>query len=253
MQGTPYPCLLGGRLHKIYRDDVQNAMREFDAKRGNEPVTGRKYFLWFEGKRYPPKRILSSVTGVPANKFSGGDPTNQALRDLGFVVATPKGQRELKRRQHGSEPPSAKTLVRKLFRKKWSPLVRNFRGTSSGKYPGVYVLAFSSDRKLSGKRIHEGDIFYVGMSNANLSIRLNQFLSGQHSAAIRFRKKWGRYREIVKKRHFYVATLTIPCETEKGFRTERDLRNLGRISELEYATLAHVKSKTGFEPLLNKK
>ncbi len=52
---------------------------------------------------------------------------------------------------------------------------------------------------------------------------------------------------------FYVAVLTVPCETEKGFRTERDLRNLGRISELEYATLAHVKSKTGFEPLLNKK
>ncbi len=143
MQGTPYPCLLGGRLHKVYRDDVQNAMREFDAKRATEPVTGRKYFLWFKGTQYPPKRILSSVTSVPAYKFSGGDPTNQVFRDLGFVVATPKRQRELKRRRLGSEPPSAKTLVRKLFRERWSPLVRNFRGTTSGKYPGVYVLAFS--------------------------------------------------------------------------------------------------------------
>jgi len=228
-------------------------MYDFDVKeRTKGPVKGRRYFIWHNDSPYPPKRILSRAIKVPTSKFSGGRVINQVFRDLGFVVVTPKNRQDRKRRGFDKLPPSKDALVKKLLHQKWSRLVRNFRHTADGKYPGVYLLAYS-DRNLSGKSIKESDIFYVGMSNTSVSTRLNQFIAGIHSAAMRFRENWGRYKKFFRKWSFYVAIATIPCETEKGFRTEPDLCKLGRICELEYALLARVKRTEDFEPLLNRK
>ena len=39
-----------------------------------------------EGKRYPPKKIISLATGMPVNSFSGGHQSNSYLKGLGFEV-----------------------------------------------------------------------------------------------------------------------------------------------------------------------
>lgn len=38
------------------------------------------------GNYYPPKHILSQATGISTRDFSGGDETNNVLRQLGFEV-----------------------------------------------------------------------------------------------------------------------------------------------------------------------
>jgi 5-methylcytosine-specific restriction protein A len=45
-----------------------------------------KYVLVFDEKMYPPKHILSQVTGIPTTEFSGGNQTNRVFEQLGFKV-----------------------------------------------------------------------------------------------------------------------------------------------------------------------
>lgn len=68
---------------------------------------------------------------------------------------------------------------------------------------------------------------------------------------MRFYRRWRPRAE--EKQNFYAAVVTIPTETRKEIRTERDILKMGRVAELEYAMLAHIKKCTGFEPLLNRK
>lgn len=45
-----------------------------------------RYAVVYRDRRYPPKHILSAVSGVPITEFSGGEETNRVFRQLGFVV-----------------------------------------------------------------------------------------------------------------------------------------------------------------------
>lgn len=45
-----------------------------------------KYAVLYEGRRYPPKHILSQVTGIPTDWFTGGWETNRVFINLGFQV-----------------------------------------------------------------------------------------------------------------------------------------------------------------------
>ena len=46
-----------------------------------------RYALRFNGRLYPPKRILNLATGVSLQSFNGGvAQTNRKLRSLGFEV-----------------------------------------------------------------------------------------------------------------------------------------------------------------------
>src|SRR5580700_5910773 len=63
--------------------------------RGWEANRNFDYALVFEGRRYPPKEIISIATGVPASTFSGGLESNSYLRKLGFtVVRLPADERD---------------------------------------------------------------------------------------------------------------------------------------------------------------
>jgi 5-methylcytosine-specific restriction enzyme A len=44
------------------------------------------YAIYYQDKLYPPKHILSVVSGIPTTEFSGGEQTNRMFRQLGFVV-----------------------------------------------------------------------------------------------------------------------------------------------------------------------
>ncbi len=77
----------------ISRDDVLRAFELFDDL---YPATkdyadwlendAYKYAIRYQGKLYPPKHILSQISGIPTTEFSGGDQTNRVFRQLGFEV-----------------------------------------------------------------------------------------------------------------------------------------------------------------------
>ncbi len=248
---------VGRDICYVSREAILKAMEYFDRKcRKTRPAKGRKYFVWWRGKPYPPKDVLRCMSKGPAGVFSGGETTNQIFRDLGFHV----GKGSFPKRLPGTDKPlpSIRTLKKQLFGKRWSRFERDFlRRDKEEQFPGVYLLAYS-DQPMADKPVKPDDIFYVGSSCTGLNARLNQFHDGIrryccHSAAMRFYKRWRRRSRPRPRQLFYVAVVAVPCETRKELRTEKDIRKMGRVAELEYAALAHIKKHTGFEPLLNKK
>jgi len=78
----------------ISRQDVLRALVEFDAVYGDDTNAYDgwldkgvyRYALEVGGRLYPPKHILSVVSGIPTTDFSGGEQTNRVFRQLGFEV-----------------------------------------------------------------------------------------------------------------------------------------------------------------------
>jgi hypothetical protein len=250
---------LGGRKLSISRESIIDAMDRFDKNHtASRRERGTKYFVWRNGPRgkgkpYPPKDILRSLKDCPLGQFSGGYATNQIFKDLEFYV----GRGKFPKRQPGTNvsTPTIAILKKQLLTKNWTSFRPNVLEVERRKYPGVYLFALSN-QKLNAKPIRLNDIFYVGSSCTGLGARLNQFWEGQqrnccHSAAMRFYRRWRR--RTNSEQEFYVAEITVPCETRKEIRTEKDLCKMGRVAELEYAMIGHIKKRTGFEPLLNRK
>src|SRR5215471_7559053 len=77
---------------KITRDNVLSAVAEIDANGIPKGREARGFDLLCEGKAYPPKYVISvavkAATGqaLDLSEFTGGEPTNSTLRDLGFDV-----------------------------------------------------------------------------------------------------------------------------------------------------------------------
>jgi hypothetical protein len=152
--------------------------------------------------------------------------------------------------------------VEKILEKKWQPLFGNFKEIENGKYPGVYLIAWT-EKNLTGQEIELEDIFYVGMSNARKGLlsRLKQFIDGVeknngHSAGMRFFKEYSNNVSLSKMqtgKRFYIVTSTFECDVNKKTRTANDLKVMGDICRLEYYLLAAIKERIGKEPELNKK
>lgn len=77
----------------ITKQQVVDALNEF-ARQYPDPESydnwlqndNFRYAILFEGREYPPKHILSVVTGIPTTIFGGGRQTNRVFHDLGFEV-----------------------------------------------------------------------------------------------------------------------------------------------------------------------
>jgi len=152
--------------------------------------------------------------------------------------------------------------IQEILKKKWKPLLENYKKIDDGNYPGIYLLAFS-EKNLEEEIVKPSDIFYVGMSNARkgLTSRVQQFINGiekngSHSAGMRFYKENSKSIAFSKCNHlenFYMVSLPFKCNVNKLTRTPNDLRIMGEVCLLEYYLLAHIKEITGSEPKLNKK
>ena len=72
----------------ITENDVLRAMSLFDQDRRQsfESARWRTYAVLQDGRLYPPKEILSMVTGLRVDQFVGGYPTNSRFEKLGFLV-----------------------------------------------------------------------------------------------------------------------------------------------------------------------
>ena len=255
---------------KVTKEAICAAMNEFDLRfRAQEDETGTLYAVDYDGKRYPPKRILAIATDVPVQYFWGGEPSNRIFRSLGFDVLKVKSYRRTlktnsevarEKRRLKLPVPHVNTLIEKLFAQKWIRLHEDFSKLADSEYPGVYVLAYSASG-LQGKQVKEKEIYYVGVSHAGVKGRLKQFITGledagHHSGAKRFFYEVAKqvpYPRLKGKKTFFVASKSVPCTYLKKTRTGLDLRKLGAVAEFEWYVLARVKEKTGNEPWLNKK
>lgn len=257
---------LHGKECEISGAKVRRAMRIFNRElRKVEPESGSGYVLIDKGLPYPPKRILGLIIGARGTPdyqripgYSGGERTNRVFRQLGFTVR--RASRVLKRStgRWKVSIPAPVELTAEVFRQKWTLLNRRSKFPDC---PGVYVLAYSSG-KLTGRRVSEDDVFYVGMSNhAGLAKRLYQFQMAieyghGHSGGKRFFHDYTKEKGYSKlsareKSHFYVAAVSVPCVTSKRSRTPLDLRKMGAVAAAECEVLARIRQVSGAEPDLN--
>ncbi|MGH9793645.1 MAG: hypothetical protein ACRD5G_02635 [Candidatus Acidiferrales bacterium] len=256
---SPEPLASSG--WQLRRNQVLSAMKEFDSA-PDRYRTGTRYLIWHNGKQYPPKALRSIIENKPVSSFAGGGATNEMFRELGFALIMRKAQTKRMTKTFSSTLTTpASALLERLFSTRWQKLAERPR-LNQGEYPGVYLLAYTSENLLGQKVVPE-HVFYVGMSTTALNTRLAQFWDGihrccAHSGAMRFYRCWARNRNFselcrTSRDRFYVTAIAIPCCAEKEFRTYRDLLALGRVVELEYAALAKIKRETGLEPPLNRK
>ena len=75
-----------GKQVEITREQTLEGMRKFDETADEETLrTGTKFYVENDGKRYPPKWVISLATGVQRNEFFGGlQGATKYLSDLGF-------------------------------------------------------------------------------------------------------------------------------------------------------------------------
>ena len=124
------------------------------------------------------------------------------------------------------------------------------------KFPGIYILAVSTEN-LDGKTFDWlSDVKYVGMTNsvAGLKGRLKQFdntIIGKtgHGGADRFRYKYQNYDELIQK--LYVSV--VPFIFDVKSNSPQDLRTMGEVAKFEYDCFARYVELYGQLPKFNDK
>ena len=77
---------------KVSKQDVLDAIFEIDQKGVPEGRRAKGFDLFYNGKAYPPKYVISLATKhatgheLPPHEFSGGEAINSFLTGLGFEV-----------------------------------------------------------------------------------------------------------------------------------------------------------------------
>lgn len=159
------------------------------------------------------------------------------------------------------------SLVTTLLAQSWVDLLsqpaRRFADLKNGKYPGVYLLAYS-EKTLTGAAIVLEDVLYVGMSNSDGGVRqrLASFIyaiehNKRHSGGNRFYRQYAKAQPFSLfatsngGKKFYATSLSLECQTRKQSRTATDLEIMGEVARLEYYVIAYIKKHTSMEPALN--
>ncbi|RLI82929.1 hypothetical protein DRP04_02770 [Archaeoglobales archaeon] len=71
-----------GKMYTVSREDVEKILGELEP----EPMKGRaKYYVEFEGKKFPIKQVVAEVTGLPRIAFTAKH-AYDLLTELGFEV-----------------------------------------------------------------------------------------------------------------------------------------------------------------------
>ncbi|GIZ07914.1 hypothetical protein [Flavobacterium sp. UMI-01] len=125
------------------------------------------------------------------------------------------------------------------------------------KYPGIYIIAVTSENieGQSFKMIE--NIEYIGMTNSNggLRSRLNQFDSTikrirlHHGGAHRFIGKYWNYEEV--KNNLYISICPFKCSNDK--KNMDDLLAMGEVAKAEYIFWIKYIKEYGRYPLFNDK
>jgi hypothetical protein len=82
-------------IPSIDRERIIEAIEEFDKTlrdtrewQGWQNNRAQKWAIDYEGRNYPPKKIISMATGQPVNGFSAGIESNEYLKQRGFELVS---------------------------------------------------------------------------------------------------------------------------------------------------------------------
>jgi 5-methylcytosine-specific restriction protein A len=80
-------------IKSVDRSAIVESLRTFDEKLRDMPEwlgwennKAQRHAIEFEGRLYPPKKIISVAIGMPVSAFSGGAQSNSYLRALDFTI-----------------------------------------------------------------------------------------------------------------------------------------------------------------------
>jgi hypothetical protein len=107
MPDTSIEATIAGHPFALCRRDVERAMRQVDP----DPIAS--HFVVIVGRRYPPKQVISCITGVDRADFT----THQArrtLKRLGFSAGRRAAGSSGQARAVGSEPTPLADVLRPL-------------------------------------------------------------------------------------------------------------------------------------------
>ena len=220
-------------LPNVDEGAIRRAIAEFDRQLRDQPKwqgwerkANQKFALEFEGRLYPPKKIVSIATGTPVSKFTGGHVTNDYLRARGFkvallaqsgapVAAIPEfvvGQSYNRRREitgkFGGNGQSGIAPSRQ------SPAVFLFTGGSGEQYG--YVDTFDDSGCLS--YVGEGQTGDMTMTSGNLAIATH----AQDGRALHVFQTTGKGKPCVYKGEFVYGSRSI----QPGYDKNKDKRDL---------------------------
>jgi RecB family endonuclease NucS len=85
----PHFTTTSGKRIEITREQVLEGMKTFDEmaeKDDDLSRAGRIYFVENDGRRYPPKWVVSLASSVERKEFNGGDNVNRPLSELKFTI-----------------------------------------------------------------------------------------------------------------------------------------------------------------------
>jgi len=125
---------------------ILKAIKEIDSQGVPEVRSSRKFLLEFEGKEYPPKYVISLANKyangheLDAEEFSGGNESNELLKNRGFNIKKVKGEtysekvqkghyeyHEPKKYAHDERCPKCKETVRKLLQKIYGKVEEGYK------------------------------------------------------------------------------------------------------------------------------
>ena len=130
----------------IEREHIIKAIREIDSNGILPGRESRSFLLIFEGKRYPPKYVLSLankfVNGEKLDplRFGGGQETNNFLKRLGFdiveispsrtiggPISSPKRAFDRTQKGHDERCPECKKTVERMLKEIYGKVESNYR------------------------------------------------------------------------------------------------------------------------------
>ena len=125
----------------VEREHIIEAVRKIDSKGVPASRRSKKFFLEFEGKRYPPKYVISLANKfangaeLDSSKFNGGQETNGFLRRLGFDIVevssliygsiTPPV--EPPQNRHNERCPDCKNVVERMLKEIYEDVKPNYK------------------------------------------------------------------------------------------------------------------------------
>src|SRR3972149_9068013 len=118
----------------IEKEHVIKALREIDSNGIPDIRNSRRFVLFFNGRQYPPKYVLSLANKfangeeLNSSSFSGGRETNNFLKKLRFdIVRISSSRANTRQKKHNERCPKCKSVIKSMLAKIYGSVESNYK------------------------------------------------------------------------------------------------------------------------------